>query len=1343
MNAPLLPEQVKAARALLAWSQQELAAKARVGTSTVADFERGVRTPVANNAQAIRDALEAQGLQFVAGGVVEKAMLPTPVVARPGGLMRWVNATHLSQWGERRDGQSGVPELIRRLIYVTVGPSAAMRFPSDESVQHSGWDGVCKVDVGLSYVPGGDSVWEMGTQRKSIRKKADDDFLTRIQNPLGCTPAETTFVFVTPQRFSAKDAWVAEKKALGIWRDVKVVDADDLVHWLEMYPAVAQWLAVRIGRRPEGLRNLEEVWLEWTGATRMPSTEDVLLTGRDQDQTAILKWLRAPAQQVSVQAESPDEALAFLYAAISPLPDSYRLWHLSRCVVADDVATARQLLGLGTPLIVVLVDPEPGLAQHLVDDGHHVFAAYGSDVVDYQGNLRRLRRPWKFDLQTALIQAGMSDEDAHRYAHASGRSITVLRRLMPAAPHLQLEWAQKASPELIAAMFAGAWLGTSSQDRMVISELAGRPYEQVEEVLASLATAVGGPIVRSGDLWKVVSLRDLWTQIGGQVTPSQLSRFEAVFHNVLGAINPRFATRPKSIYYEADGEFEEQPSVALRNGLTEVMIAMGVFPERAALVSGIGGHVDRAVRKLFDNASGSLWWSLSRDFQNLAEAAPGAFLDAVESGLEGTDPPIMSLFRNDEGMLHSTEYLSSLLWALEMLARSPEHLGRSALLLVRLHEVDPGGEWSNRPFASLRRIFLNWSPQTYATLPERLKVIDVITRLHPAVGWNLLLALAPRSDDSSTPSSKPKWRDFTPDAREEITWPAVAVAASAIGERLLAHVGQVRERWHSLLDLWSSFDEHWRALAADQLTAFAHQLADPGEIEEMRDKLRSLLMQHRAFSDAPWAMSEDTLKPLDAVFEVLQPSGVEDRVRWLFRPGASQIGPNIDFGEEQAELRQKQCEAAEHLLVALNTDQLFAFALTVTMQRDLGIAIANATVSDERKHEFMKRGIQSSATEEAEVGLGVMYGLKVSAGPEGEAWIQGLWRKAIAEHWGGEAELRIVQALPVNALTWKQIETHSATLSDAYWRALTTYWIPGEADAGYVVDHLLEIGRAIDAVSWLGHHIKRKHDSQLLIRVLRAAAAGQALDRDATMFSHYVGLMLDYLESDASVSERDIVGLEWTYFQALCYSRRSVKSLHRALACDPEFFVYLIKLIYLPEEDSGIVEPEPTDIDKAQGLASQAYDVMHHWAHVPGADDEGQIDGNALELWVKQARKLLSEAGRTDIGESKIGEILAAAKRTPDQPWPPVPVREMIELVRSRTMERGFEIGVYNRRGVTVRMPHDGGEQERALAERYRGDASELRFDWPRTAACLERIAETYELDANREDISTEQRDWL
>lgn len=62
-------ENVRAARALLGISQQQLAASASVAVSTVADFERGVRTPVQNNLAAIRTALENAGIVFKDGNI--------------------------------------------------------------------------------------------------------------------------------------------------------------------------------------------------------------------------------------------------------------------------------------------------------------------------------------------------------------------------------------------------------------------------------------------------------------------------------------------------------------------------------------------------------------------------------------------------------------------------------------------------------------------------------------------------------------------------------------------------------------------------------------------------------------------------------------------------------------------------------------------------------------------------------------------------------------------------------------------------------------------------------------------------------------------------------------------------------------------------------------------------------------------------------------------------------------------------------------------------------------------------------------------------------------------------
>ena len=1337
-------DQIRAARALLAMSQSELADAARVATSTLADFERGFRTPVANNIQAIREAIEARGLLFTAGGVVEKAMLPpAPAPPRPGALVRWIDATSLSQWGEQRDGQSGMPELLSRLIFATLGPAAAVRFPSDESVQYPGWDGICAVGNGAGMVPDGESVWEIGAQRTSIRAKAEDDFVKRTAKPLGRDPKITTFVFVTPQRFVGKDDWVAEKRKLGVWRDVVALDSDDLVHWLEQYPAVAQWLAVRIGRRPQGLRNLEEMWTEWVRATETPLTEEVVLTGREDDQTAILKWLRGPPEMIAIQAEAPDEAMAFLYAAISPLPGAYRRFYASSCVVADNPETARELVGLGTPLIIVLTDPDAGLARRLVNDGHHVYAAYGPAAAAF-GGARRLARPWKFDLQLALGRAGLNEMDAHRYAHLSGRSITVLRRMLPAAPSFRPAWADPALPELIAAMFAGAWVESSARDRKIIGRLAGRPYEDVEAVLARLAS-VGGPLVRAGEVWKVVSLRDLWTQIAGQVTTAQMARFETVFQSVLGEINPRFAKRPKSPYYEEEGEFAEAPTGALRQGLTEALIAMAVYPDRAALVSNLEVRVHRMVAKLLDQATPALWWSLSRDFHNIAEAAPKAFLDALDGGLEGDDPSVMSLFRSDEGMMTPTEYLSNLLWSLEMLARSPDYLMQAALLLAHLDEVDPGGRMGNRPGASLRRIFVTWSPQTYATPAQRLKVIDRIVKARPTVGWKLLLALAPRFHDTSEPSSKPNWRDFSPDEPEAVTWASVGVTARGIGDRLLAEVGRDGERWRSLLDHWASFDKVWRAKAAPAFQAYAEGLNDADDIEVLRDKLRELIAKHRGFAEADWAMAEEDLAPLDAIFESLQAPSVENRVRWLFRPGAASPRPGISWTEQKDELQRLQTEAADALVTELSPDALFAFAETVTSHHALGTAIAGSQAPDAVKDALMTRGLLADEANGADTAFGILVGLMLKAG-EGSSLVKDLWARAIAEGWGERAETRIIRVLPSTSETWAEIEARSEGLTRAYWKTLSEYHIPADADPAYVVDHLLAVGRAHAALAWLGNHIEtKKPPSDLVVRALTAAAKADdaAKGNDATMLSHWVGICLSYLETDPTIPETEIVSLEWVYFQVLRFSERPARTLHRALAKDPTFFTSLLKLIYLPAADSGVTEPEPEDMEQLKNRASQAYDVLHEWKHVPGADNAGVIDPEALEAWVKSARKQLAEAGRGEIGDSKIGEILSAAQRVPEQSWPPEPVREVIETARSRALERGLEIGVYNRRGVTTRMPHDGGDQERNLADRYRRDAEALRFDWPRTAAVLDRIADTYVADAKREDVSAEQRDWL
>jgi len=61
----ITPEQSRAARGLLAWSQQDLANKAGVGVVTVHQLEAGTSQPRRATLDVIRRAFESAGVEFI------------------------------------------------------------------------------------------------------------------------------------------------------------------------------------------------------------------------------------------------------------------------------------------------------------------------------------------------------------------------------------------------------------------------------------------------------------------------------------------------------------------------------------------------------------------------------------------------------------------------------------------------------------------------------------------------------------------------------------------------------------------------------------------------------------------------------------------------------------------------------------------------------------------------------------------------------------------------------------------------------------------------------------------------------------------------------------------------------------------------------------------------------------------------------------------------------------------------------------------------------------------------------------------------------------------------------
>jgi hypothetical protein len=357
----------------------------------------------------------------------------------------------------------------------------------------------------------------------------------------------------------------------------------------------------------------------------------------------------------------------------------------------------------------------------------------------------------------------------------------------------------------------------------------------------------------------------------------------------------------------------------------------------------------------------------------------------------------------------------------------------------------------------------------------------------------------------------------------------------------------------------------------------------------------------------------------------------------------------------------------------------------------------------------------------------------------GERWLLDRFRQGVIGGEDPDLLSGLALALTANQQNWDAIDKAGAAIARAYWERIDDHAIPPGADPMFVIERLLTVDRGHTAMAWVGGHPEIAVPAHLMVSILRHTSTLGDGNRDADgMHQYYAVRLFERLDADPAASPQDIVALEWTYYRLLEHSERPAKGLNAALATEPQSFMFLLTSVYLPEGESAPAEVS----EQAKTIAKQAYHVISNWAIIPGTKADGEIDADALRSWVAEVRDLAKQKRVVAVTESKIGAMLSTAPRKESVPWPPEAVRQIIERSRSKEMEDGFYLALRNRRGVTMRRSNDGGDQERELAAMYRLDARSAGAANVRTRALLNRIAESYESEANEEDQGAERRDW-
>lgn len=990
--------------------------------------------------------------------------------------LQLATATDLELWAERLEARSLLPKLLRRLTFVSAQRLEFFDFRADEGVGFPGFDGITRAQQSSTFVPDGEVVWEMGASADP-RRKAQDDYETRSNGIAlnGTKRNDATFIFVTPRRWSGKNDWAEQKRAEGIWRDVRVYDGDNLETWLEAYPSVHYWLSQLIGKTVSGADDLQTWWENWSQMTTPAINPDLVLAGRTEAVEKLGTWLQVSPTALFVKGDTLDETVAFIAATFQKMSPELQENLFAKSMVVYDAQTWTHLTKVDNSLILIPMFAERSVIAPSVTSKHHVLVPSLRTEPELPGSfsLPRLRRE---PAKEALTAMGLSDTRTYDLATLARRGLGALRRELANNPMLLIpKWATlEAARLLIPATLLGQWRDNNSGDQEVITKLTGQSYAQAREEFVRWSLEADPPLRFVNGSWLVVSKKDMWSMLARFITRTDLEKFEEVALSALGEEDPKFELPNEHRWKASIFGKELSHSGLLREGLADTLALMAAFSDVYPLSNGFIAKdwATRIVRKLLtDGITWQRWASLSMNLRSLAEAAPTTFLTAVDESLSGDEPMLIKLFTDNEHDLMSSSPHSGLLWALELLAWSPDYLAASTLALAKLARLEPGGKTLNRPGKSLHEIFLPWHPSTTASVKQRLRVLSTLRRREPMLAQSLLLSLLPQRFGMALPTSEPKWRDWVPDEKVAVSYADYFTFTGEIVKYLLEDAGFNGELWKKLIDVIDDLPRPDAEAIISRLSVITLGNFSIEDRNEIWACLREFIFRHLEFRDADWALPDDVTAQLNTIYEHFTPNDPVTQRAWIFDNRVELPETrDLNYEERGKVIAGKRSQAIEELLAIGGIDLVLPMAETVDNPWSVGFTLGQSYTLRGQELQVLSKVLGVTAEKSRNLGLGFLHGV---INRQGLDWAKTVRTNEVWQTWSPPQKADYFLCLPFSKEVWQLVEESGEEVTQSYWVQAGMYGhIMNEGDHALAIEKFMANGRLHTAIDFMAMYAR-------------------------------------------------------------------------------------------------------------------------------------------------------------------------------------------------------------------------------------------------------------------------------
>lgn len=1246
-----------------------------------------------------------------------------------------IKASQIDDWADGNlQARQQLPVLLRRLIQSTGHELRQVDFPGYDNAERKGADGFVEAGAATPWIPEGSSYWEFGVNQKPATK-AEGDYNARTRSIPADERARCTFVSVTPRNWPGKTDWTKQKNAAGDWMAVRALDASDLEQWLEESVPGQVWLAERMLLPVSGFETLDHCWHRWSTASDPPMSAEIFEPSISAHRRSFTDWLdKASERPFIVAADSKDEALAFLTCVFGDNAIAPKAGDLA--VIVESAQTLRKLAAATSPFIPIVTTDEAERELAPIYRRLHCIAVRPRNAVNSEPDVALdLLRPDAFE--KALHAMGIGRDHVDRLAAESGRSPTILRRRLSAVHAIRIpRWADdtETARALIPMTFVGAWKAKSNADCEIVSILANTEYRAVEEAVARLRQFDDSPVWSVGQYHGVASKIDSLFAINQVITRVDLSEFLTLAEYVLSESDPALEL-PEDQRWAAGiyGKVRDH-SRALRQGVCETLVILAVhgnnlLKERLGL--DVEGEISSLIRRLLTPLTVETFLSQDNDLPHYAEAAPDAFLPLLESDLRQPDPVVLGLLRPASSGLFSHCPRTGLLWALECLAWKPENLPRVVAILGRLSRTKIDDNWGNKPIASLSAIFRCWMPQTAASLDDRVKALELLTRRFPDVAWQICLEQFERGSRIGHYSYRPRWRSDASSAGQVVTQNESYLFARRALDLALSWQRHDQNTLGDLIEHIEGLTDEDAAKVWDLVDGWSRTMMGDDARADLRERIRRFAFTRHGRRRGLNAAVRDRARE---VYNTLEPRDRVVRHGWLFAKQWVEVSADeqqtedLDYTKREERVHELRLAAMTDIWGAHGFDGVMALLARSGTPHTVGWYAARCLLPAPSA-QLVRRCLAITSDNERNIDVclqGFLASLEADA------------RSQLIVELAAESEpdsiARLVRAAPFGQQTWRQLDQLGANIRDRYWREVHPYWNRhSEAELIELVDRLLEVRRPRAAFN-AGHMDWEKLETSRLKRLLFAVATdGAEQPGEYKLDAHDISGALQSLDSRMGVTREDMARLEFLFVEALDHSQHGIPNLEKQIATFPAMFVQAVAMI-CKRDDNGEDPPEwrVDDPERRTAIGPAIHRLLNQLRRIPGTRDDGHIDPEALTTWLAEARSLFRQHGRAELGDYRIGELLSEAPHEADGTWPCRPVCEAMETIASERVAEGFYIGVHNARGAHWRG--EGGAQERELAAKYRRWSQQLSFEYPYVGSVLERIAGSYDREAEMHD---------